>query len=80
MEWERSGWVSVNEEAVLGGVVGEENWGVEGIEIGGYMYSITPATKERKTHPFLSSRCRTYIEQSQALELDGSILGGSRLE
>jgi len=70
----------VNEEAVLGGVVGEENWGVEGIEIGGYMYSITPATKERKTHPFLSSRCRTYIEQSQALELDGSILGGSRLE
>jgi len=80
VEWERSGWVSVNEEAVLGGVVGEENWGVEGIEIGGYMYSITPATKERKTHPFLSSRCRTYIEQSQALELDGSILGGSRLE
>ncbi len=70
----------MNEEAVLGGVVGEENWGVEGIEIGGYMYSITPATKERKTHPFLSSRCRTYIEQSQALELDGSILGGSRLE
>lgn len=63
----------------FGGVVGEENWGVEGIEIGGYMYSITHATKVRKTHPFLSSRYRTYIEQSQALEFEGGILGGSRL-
>jgi len=62
----------VNEEVVFGGVAGEENWGVEGIEIGGYMYSITLATKERKTHSFLSFRYRTYVPTLNRARLSNS--------